>query len=209
MFRHLRTKASEVSRANKLDHFYSLCSGGRILDVGVSATARVASENIFLSTFRFPGSSYVGLGVEDLTELAHLHPDKRFVTYDGRVFPFADDEFDWAFSNAVIEHVGAPPQQIFFLNEMLRVAKNVFFTTPNKYFPVESHTNAFFVHWAPGDLFYRWCAKHRPHWSKKNLQLLSHRDLLKVVKGSNAASFQLFDNRMLGWPMTYTVVCSK
>lgn len=209
MLRSLKIKAMALSRSRKLDHFYSLCSGGNILDAGVSGRARVPGENVFLETFRFPDSSYTALGVEDLNELAKAHPGKRFVTYDGRLFPFGDNEFDWVFSNAVIEHVGGPSEQTLFLNEMLRVSKNVFFTTPNKYFPVESHTNAFFLHWLPGGAFYKWCARNKPYWTKENLQLLGHGNLVKVIKASNAASYQVFSNRMLGWPMTYTVVCRK
>ena len=209
MLKQIKIKVMAASRARKLEHFYSLCKGGRILDAGVSAKARIPGENVFLSSFRFPGGSYVGLGVEDLTELAQEYRDKKFVTYDGRVFPFDDDEFDWVFSNAVIEHVGGHAAQVYFLNEMLRVSKNVFFTTPNKYFPVESHTNALFLHWLPGDMFYDWCAKHRPYWRRSNLQLLGHGDLETVLRSSNAVSYEIFSNRLLGWPMTYSVVCKK
>ncbi len=197
------------SRTKKLDHFYSLCTGGKILDAGVSSMARLQGENVFLEKFRFPGSCYTALGVQDLSELSMLHRDKRFVTYDGSIFPFGDNEFDWVFSNAVIEHVGDSSDQVLFLNEMLRVAKDVFFTTPNKYFPVESHTNALFLHWFPGNIFYKWCAKYRPYWTKENLQLLGLDDLLKVIKASNVTTYEVFSNRMLGWPMTYTVVCRK
>jgi len=43
----------------------------------------------------------------------------------------------------VIEHVGDEDAQLLFLNEMMRVAKNVFFTTPNKYLPVESEIDLY------------------------------------------------------------------
>jgi hypothetical protein len=209
MLKDLKIKVMASSRAKKLNHFYSLCTGGKILDAGVSSKAQVPGENVFLETFRFPGQCYTALGVQDLTELSEIHPDKRFVTYDGRVFPFEDNEFDWVFSNAVIEHVGNNVDQVIFLNEMLRVARNVFFTTPNKYFPVESHTNALFLHWLPGNIFHDWCAKNCPYWTKENLQLLGHEDLLKVIKASNATYSQVISNRMLGWPMTFTAVCHK
>jgi hypothetical protein len=105
--------------------------------------------------------------------------------------------------------VGDFDKKVLFLNEMLRVAENVFFTTPNKYFPVESHTNAFFLHWLPGNIFYDWCAKRQLYWNKSNLQLLGQQDLIHVIKASNAGHYQLFKNRFLGWPMTFTVVCRK
>ena len=208
MLRSLKNKVVMASRRRKLEHFYALCPGGKILDVGVSSEARVPGENVFLETYRFADDTYVGLGVEDLSAVADAYPGKRFVRYEGVDFPFEDDEFDWIFSNAVIEHVGDHDRQVHFLNEMVRVSKNVFFTTPNRYFPVESHTNAVFLHWLPGDTFFQWCAKHRPHWSRTNLQLLSKADLKSVVRSSNALSYEIFSNRLLGWPITYTVVCN-
>ena len=209
MLKSIKFKIMERSRAKKLDHFYSLANGGRILDAGVSGRARVPGENVFLSSFRFPCRSYVGLGIDDLSDLELLHPEKTFVTYDGKTFPFDNKVFDWVFSNAVIEHVGGPTEQTHFLNEMLRVGKNVFFTTPNRFFPVESHTNALFVHWLPGETFHKWCAKHRPYWTKDNLQLLGISDLRRLIEASDATSVEVFTNRMLGWPMTFTVVCSN
>jgi len=179
------------------------------LDAGVSGEARSPGENLFLTTFRFGCESYVGMGVDDLSKVAAAHPGKRFVTYDGNDFPFADEEFDWVFSNAVIEHVGGPQEQVHFLNEMLRVGRYVFFTTPNKFFPIESHTNSLFRHWLPGDHFYDWCAKHSPYWTKQTLQLLSKADLKRVIEGSKARDHEIFCNRMFGWPMTFTVVCSR
>ena len=138
----LKTKVMERSRKAKLDHFWSLYDGGNIIDVGVSEKARIKGENIFLETFRVGDELYTGLGVEDLSELSKKHMQKKFVQYPGKEFPFDDSEFSWVFSNAVIEHVGIRERQLLFINEMLRVSSKVFFTTPNKFFPVESHTNA-------------------------------------------------------------------
>ena len=70
-----------------------------------------------------------------------------FVKYPGSLFPFPEKSFDRVFSHAVIEHVGDDKAQVLFINEMMRVSDNVFFTTPNKYFPGESHTDTLFVHW--------------------------------------------------------------
>lgn len=209
VIQYLKKRVMAVSRKRKLAHFYSLCSGGRILDAGVSGQARIEGENIFLESFRYPDEHYTGLGIEDLSELRVKHPKKQFVTYDGKIFPFSNDAFDWVFSNAVIEHVGDDEDQLRFVNEMIRVGKNVFFTTPNKYFPVESHTNALLLHWLPGDYFYDWCARHRFSWKRSNLYLFSQTRLQKLMKNSDAKDFSIFQNRFAGWPMTFTVVCRK
>ena len=78
-----------------------------VLDVGVHwATKRSSStENYFVNHFRYEPKYYTGLGVQDMTELMLLHPGKTFVEYSGGKFPFDDFQFDWVFSNAVIEHV--------------------------------------------------------------------------------------------------------
>lgn len=63
------------------------------------------------------------------------------VVADGRQLPFSDKSFDWAFSNAVIEHVGSYEHQQRFANEIRRVARMGYFvTTPNRAFPLEPHT---------------------------------------------------------------------
>src|SRR5688572_18892764 len=106
--------------------------------------------------------------------MERLFSGKRFVRYPGGHFPFADQEFGWVFSNAVIEYVGGPAEQLEFINEMLRVERNVFFTTPTKYFLFEAHTNAFFLHWNDG-LFHWWCDRTDRGRRRENLRLLSCR----------------------------------
>lgn len=205
----IKSGVMKKSRQKKLAHFYSLCpSEAKILDVGVSNIEHNDQINMFLNAFRFSPDKYTGLAVENMDKIRNKHPDKKFVEYPGGVFPFADNEFDWVFSNAVIEHVGNRDEQILFLNEMMRVAKNVFFTTPNKYFPVESHTNVLFWHWND-KLFYRWCQKHNPYWSINNLLLLDFNGLHSLIRDSAATHYKIHRNRLMGWTMTFTVVCSR
>jgi len=150
---------------------------------------------------------YTGLAVQPMDSVRTEYPEKKFVEYEGGEFPFTENEFDWVFSNAVIEHVGTETDQLLFLNEMLRVGKNVFFTTPNKWFPIESHTDAFLRHWNDSK-FYAWCEVNAPNWNPDNLLLLGKKDLSRIMELSTAGDYDIKSNRTLGWPMTYTVVCS-
>ena len=52
---------------------------------------------------------------------------------------FQDKEFDVAFSNSVIEHVGDRARQAKMAREIMRVGTRYFVQTPNYYFPIEPH----------------------------------------------------------------------
>ncbi|WP_038025785.1 methyltransferase domain-containing protein [Synechococcus sp. PCC 7336] len=207
----IQNRLMRFSREQKLRQFYSLFKEGEtVLDVGVSPESNRAkpARNYFLKNYRYKPETYTGLGVRELIGMEGKFPGKKFVQYSGGKFPFADKEFDWVFSNAVIEHVGDDRSQLLFLNEMMRVSKNVFFTTPNKYFPIESHTSVFFLHWHD-DLFYKWCGKNKPAYDRDSLYLFSFKRLEKMVKRSRASSFAIYQNRFIGLPMTFSVTCTN
>ena len=209
-FESAKTAVAKSSRKGKVEHFYTYFKEGMtVLDVGVSSPSPRSSStaNYFLNHFRFEPNCYTGLGIQDMTALRLLHPGKTFVRYPGGRFPFDDFQFDWVFSNAVIEHVGNHDAQLLFLNEMLRVAKRVFFTTPNKYFPLEPHTNAVLVHWNDS-LFYWWCKRNASFFCEENLRLLTASSLRELLDLSDARRHTVYKNRLLGLAMTFTVVCT-
>jgi SAM-dependent methyltransferase len=198
------------SRMKKINNFFSLFQEGMtVLDVGVDIengyTPHV--KNLFLKQYPYSPETYTALGVQDLSQMNELYPGKRFVTYDDVKMPFGDDEFDWVFCNAVVEHVGNDIAQLDFLNELLRVAKYVYFTTPNKYFPIETHSNILFLHWIDY-LFFWWTKRYSPSINRGNLNLLSYNSLRTLVKASNAKLFGVHKNRFFGVPMTFTVYCN-
>jgi SAM-dependent methyltransferase len=200
------------SRRAKIGHFYSLFEPGMsVLDVGVTGLddpAESGPQNFLLRTYPYAPESYTGLGVQDLAALQRAHPGKRFVYYDGTIFPFRDDAFDWVFCNAVIEHVGDAAAQRLFLSEMLRVGRYVFFTTPNRHFPIETHTYLPFIHWNQR-LFDKWLWRYRPKWRReKSIWLLSAADLRRLLNETSAGAYSIQKNRLMLWPMTFTVVAS-
>lgn len=88
---------------------------------------------------------------------------------DGRDLPFIANSFDFVFSNAVIEHVGNKEDQIRFIEEHNRVGNAWLLTTPNRLFPIESHTQILFSHMRKG-------------WQHPSIsRLLSKRDLKEIL----------------------------
>jgi hypothetical protein len=142
------------SRARKLDLFLELFEPGpetTVVDVGVTDApfGSGSTDNFFEALYPWP-ERITAVGNTELERFAAAFPGVRAVRADGRELPFADDEFDLGFSNAVVEHVaGGREGQRRFVHELCRVARRVFVTTPNRFFPLEVHTLVPFAHWLP------------------------------------------------------------
>lgn len=153
----LATAVSLGSRRRKFRLFMEELRPGpetTVVDVGVTdsgfATAGgVAATHNFLEAWYPWPERLTAVSDAPLERFAAAFPAVRAVVADGRALPFADAEFDVAFSNAVVEHVGGPGDQAAFVGELCRVARAVFVTTPNRWFPVEVHTLLPVVHWLP------------------------------------------------------------
>lgn len=73
----------------------------------------------------------------------------QYVQGDGTNLQYVNNQFDLVFSNSVIEHVGDWDKQVKFANEILRVGKQIYIQTPNKWFFIEPHLITVFIHWLP------------------------------------------------------------
>lgn len=71
-----------------------------------------------------------------------------FVRADGLALPLRPGTADFVVANAVIEHVGGEAEQRRFVEEQTRVSRCWVITTPNRWFPIESHTSTAFRHWS-------------------------------------------------------------
>jgi 2-polyprenyl-3-methyl-5-hydroxy-6-metoxy-1,4-benzoquinol methylase len=183
----LAARVSLWNRTRKMELF--LCAiqptaETRVIDVGAGDTGFstepgiAASHNFFEAMYPWP-EQITAVSDVPLPHFAQEFPQVETLTADGRQLPFPDDAFDVAFSNAVVEHVGGRDDQRRFVHELCRVARRVFLSTPNRWFPVETHTLMPLVHWlprAPRDRIFG--ALRRERW--RGVELLSSRELLEL-----------------------------
>lgn len=212
-FRAIAERVSERNRRRKYEWFASqtaLPADAALLDVGYEGKEYHKMSNSLEKLYPYP-HRITALGLpQDNSEFMARHPEVRIVTYHGGRFPMADNEFDVAWSNAVVEHVGTRDSQVKFVAELLRVAPVAFFTTPNRYFPIEVHTLTPLLHWLPQRVFDAWAhLTGRPWADGRNIRLLSRRDLEAICREAGAAKIKVKKNRVGGFTMDWCVIVSR
>lgn len=211
------------SRRQKLERFvehFSLGPGTTLLEVGVGNTEPLPVTNYLVRHYPWP-EQVTALGLGDLSGFRALHPHVRTAEYGGGRFPFEDRAFDLAHSNAVIEHVGSEATQLQFVAEMVRVSRGGMLTTPNRFFPIETHTLLPLVHWLGKDAFDRFLAgvgvarveaafarlgRAFPTHELADLRLLGARDLARLARAAGLNDFRVLHNRLGPLTMTLSLV---
>jgi hypothetical protein len=152
-----------------------------ILDIGVSDVVNDGA-NLLERLYPHPGR-ITAAGLGEAGDFVKTYGVDRYVRIEANApLPFADKSFDIATSNAVIEHVGGLDNQKALIAELRRVARQVFISAPNRWFPVEHHTAAPLAHyWRPA--FVLACkAMGKSDWlDPANLTLIGPGDLRRLA----------------------------
>ncbi len=178
----------------------------KVLDLGVNGAQ--ADPALHPLEARWPyHANLIACGLESDEVFRAAWPDVRYLRVTrGAPLPFSDGEFDVVYSNAVIEHVGDRRAQRAFLDEILRVGKAAFVTTPNRWYPVELHTVLPLLHWLPAELYRRvYRALGFTFFSQEeNLNLLDADALRALVPPG--VSFRIETHRFLGLPSNLLLI---
>jgi hypothetical protein len=146
--RSLGERLTIAARDRIYDDFMRYCRPApddTILDIGVSDVVNDAA-NMLERKYPHP-DRITALGLGEGAEFRAAFPKTAYIRIEpNQRLPFADKSFTIATSNAVLEHVGSPSHQAFFVSELMRVARKVFVSVPHRYFPVEHHTGIPFLH---------------------------------------------------------------
>lgn len=145
----LHPKVFFIFRRRRMKRFYQIFNpsrGTRVLDIG-------GAPNTWLVESRYKTAfpvTLVNLRFPD----RHLLTDDRFTAVEGEAthLPFADSNFDIAFSNSVIEHMTTWERQQAFASEARRVARKLWIQTPARSFPIEPHLLTPFFQYFPSSL---------------------------------------------------------
>jgi SAM-dependent methyltransferase len=143
-----------------------------IVDIGVS-DEETDEANMLEKLYPYTDKiTCAGIGTG--TAILKAYPGIRFEHVEpGQPLPFRDRQFDIAYSNAVLEHVGGRDQRSKFILGALRVAKAVFIAVPNRWFPIEHHTGLPLLHFAPGLFRSVLSGTRYEYWSKpENVEFL-------------------------------------
>lgn len=129
---------SRRARAGRLTRFIAQAAirpGTRILDVGSGSRGLIALA---------PHLDITGVDLESRPD----YPGPFVQADASEGLPFADDAFDLAYCNSVIEHV-PPERRTAFAAELRRVARGWYVQTPAVGFPIEPHSLLPGAHWLP------------------------------------------------------------
>lgn len=169
-----------------------------VIDVGTTPSIE-KEQNIFLDKTR-ENLNITCLSNQDCNVLkAKFKNIRNIIIADGKCTGFKDNAFDIVHSNATIEHVGSFENQIAFVKEMLRIAKeSIFIQTPNRFYPLDFHTILPFIHWLPKNI-HRKILKHlrlKFYSEEKNLNLLSSKDLKNICRVLNIKKYKILKHKL-------------
>lgn len=157
LFNSLSQRSRRLKMGLLEDHLM-LRGDERVLDIGSQVDQQ--SRQILERVEDQRNITAINLLGDWLDEIRAAYPGIHVMRADACQLPFADKSFDLVYSNAVIEHVGDLGAQQRMADEVRRVGKRWFITTPNRWFPFEFHVRMPLISWLPP----RWMHKAARTW---------------------------------------------
>lgn len=204
----IANKVSGQNRKNKFDRFmrmFNVTPKTTILDLGYTDIEYTPHENYLEKNYPYT-ENITALGIVEPKQFSTRYPMIKTMVYDGKAFPFEDKSFDICWSNAVIEHVGYRDSQLLFLQEIKRVAKSAYVTTPNRLFPIEVHTKLPLLHLLPKRQFDSILRALGKGWATgTHMNLLFKKDIVSLLEDAEIKNYTIYSNRFFGFTVDYAV----
>jgi SAM-dependent methyltransferase len=178
-----RREARE-KRAKVFRETFSVGPSTRILDLGSEDGAAIAA--VLAGTGAQPSNIYIAdINAERVQQGHRRYGFSPIAIPAAGTLPFEDGYFDIVYCSSVIEHVTLPKDQIWleqsdeeferrartsqrqFANEIRRLGRGYYVQTPDRWFPIESHTWLPLVGYMPRTWQKRVIEKTNRYWVKK------------------------------------------
>ena len=123
-----------------------------------------------------------------------------------------DFKSELVISNATIEHVGNFENQINMCKNIIKLSKKYFvISTPNRFHPIEFHTKLPLIHWLNKNLHRKILKILKLNFLSKeeNLNLLSQKDLVLIMKKLNFNKYEIKKIKFLTFSSNIILIGSK
>jgi len=201
-----KSNNNRLKKYNLFIKYFSPLESHKILDIGPTEKEYHESDNLLEKKYPFP-EKITALGINEFKEFCIRYPKVKAVNYNGDDFPFKENEFDFCWSNAVLEHVGDVQKQTKFLREIKRVSKKAFVATPNKYFPIEVHTKIPFIHFLPKALFDKFLCLIGKAWAAgQYMNLLNLREIRLLLERCGINEYKIIKNKISGFTVDFIII---
>ncbi len=127
-----------------------------ILDFGVSDSKNQDSNPFVTYFLQKKRRNIFGCGIDDAKNVNKNYKNLKYKKIKpGSKLPYKTNFFSLSISHAVFEHIGSKNKKIFYLSELIRISEKVFISIPNRYFPIEHHSNIPMLGYLPSNLIYK------------------------------------------------------
>lgn len=197
------SQRARAKRARVFRRLFQLDAETKLLDLGSEVGEHIAK--LVAGSDITPSNVYIA----DIDAVAVAEGAKRYgftpvvINESGRL-PFSDGYFDIVHCSSVLEHVTVPKAEVWnlrsgrefrrrsevaqakFAREIMRVGKQYYVQTPDKWFPVESHSWLPFMGWLPRSVLIPVLRMTNSFWVKKtspDWHLLDAKELSLLFEG--------------------------
>ena len=206
------SRRSRERRAAIFRNLFPLDRDTKILDLGSETGANIKA--VLAGTPVRPRNVHIAdIDAHAVTQGAREFGFTPVVIGEAEALPFPDGFFDIVYCSSVIEHVTVPKTIIWdlrsgrefraasrerqkaFANEIKRLGKRYFVQTPNRHFPIESHTWLPFVGWLPRRLLIPTLRLSNLFWVKTanpDFHLLDRKEMSRLFEGARIVEERAF-----------------
>ncbi|AFY78054.1 methylase involved in ubiquinone/menaquinone biosynthesis [Pleurocapsa sp. PCC 7327] len=203
MIRAIKPRMQRHWRKRRMEAFIELMrlkQGSRIIDLGgLPEFWETIALDLDITLLNLPG---VLAG-----ERGAFTRQYQFVEADAcELLDLADNSFDIAFSNGVIEHVGSLARQKAFAKTVRRLAPSYWIQTPSMWFPIEAHCNLPFWWFYPPSLKNAWIRRWQRQGQEFKWKQMSETQVLSLGRLKTLfPEAKVYTEYVAGFPKSYSM----